>query len=349
MKIAYIDISTDGHHMTYLSALTASKDYESVLILPEKVDIPCKQYVYTTNESKKRSLKTFLKWVNEVYGIVEKEKPDVVHFLYGDAFYRFFGAGLRKFKKYKTIVTLHWARNSFIEKISTRMICACADVIVVHSEYIKELFADMGIKNVVHVEYPQFNKRKVSKKDACAYWGLDETVPTIVCIGNTRYDKGLDILLEALKNVKKPFRLLIAGKEETFDKKYIMDAASSYKDNIRFCLRYLSDEELSNALGAADIVVLPYRKVFDGASGPLGEGVALDKCIVAPDHGTLGYTVKRNHLGYTFESENVDSLSDTVKVALEQNFSIDDNYKKYKDLLNPVFFARAYKNLYFEI
>ncbi len=349
MKIAYVDISTDGHHLTYLSALTESKAYESILILPEKIDLDCKQYVCSTKEGKKRNLRTFLKWISEVYQIVKKEKPDIVHFLYGDAFYRFFGAGLSKFKKYKTVVTLHWARNSFAGKFSTKMICSKVDCVVVHSQYIKDLFGSYGVKNVMHIEYPQFNERKISKKEACQYWGIDESIPTISCIGNTRHDKGLDVLLEALRKVKSPFQLLIAGKEEAFDEEYILQVASPFKDRLKLCLHYLSDTELSNALGGADIIILPYRKVFDGASGPLGEGVALSKCIVGPNHGTLGYTIKNNHLGYTFESENVDSLVNVIELALSKPFVTDNVYEKYKDMLNPKFFILSYKELYSKI
>lgn len=103
---------------------------------------------------------------------------------------------------------------------------------------------------------------------------------------------------------------------------------------------------LSDGLGASDIIVLPYRKVFGGASGLLCEGVALGKCIVDLNHGTLGYTIEKKHLGYTFESENAKSLADVLEKALNKNFQLDENYKKYQKSLNPEYFSKSYMNLY---
>lgn len=346
MKIIYVDMSVDGHHITYLSTLVKQENIEPVLILPEKIDIDCKQYIYKTKESGKRTLKTFKKWLKEVSSFVEKEKPDIVHFLYGDAFYRFFGAGLSYFKKYKTILTLHWIKEGVFGILSTKMICSNVDIVVVHSDYIKKLFEKNNIKNVHHIEYPQFNEQKLSKETACQYFDLNINIPTIACIGNTRYDKGLDVLLDALKNITCPFQLLIAGKEESFDRRYIEEKSATYRDNVRMCLHYLNDDELSNALCASDIIALPYRKKFNGASGPLGEGVALGKCIVGPNHGTLGYTIENNHLGYTFESENSDDLAKTLYKALTSHFEQDELYCMYKDSLGVNAFVEKYNFLY---
>lgn len=70
----------------------------------------------------------------------------------------------------------------------------------------------------------------------------------------------------------------------------------------------MTDEEFEMAIQAVDAIVLPYRKTFNGASGPLGEGVAKGKMIIAANHGSLGDIVEKNHLGYTFESENIEAL-----------------------------------------
>ena len=225
MKIIYVDTAVDGHHITYLSALLNDKNNEYVLVLPEKVDgLDYKQYICADNDGNgKRTFGTYRKWIKTIREIAKKENPDIIHFLYGDGFYRYFGFGLGSFKKYKTIVTIHWARSSKLEIISTRRICSKVNTVVVHSDYIKNLMSGYGPKNIEHIEYPQFNERKVNKSDACAYWGLKTDIPTIACIGHTRHDKGLDLLLDALNEVKHPFQLLVAGKEDSFSKQFIED------------------------------------------------------------------------------------------------------------------------------
>ena len=95
-------------------------------------------------------------------------------------------------------------------------------------------------------------------------------------------------------------------------------------------LRYLSEEELVSAAQAADIVALPYRRSFDGASGPLGIGAALGKVIVGPGHGSVGETIRENHLGHVFEAENARALAKVLDDALSDGFAADDHYQAYQ-------------------
>lgn len=111
-------------------------------------------------------------------------------------------------------------------------------------------------------------------------------------------------------------------------------------------LRYLTDSEICTIVSASDIVVLPYRKIFDGASGPLVEGVAYGKTIIGPNHGSLGQIIKDNHLGYTFESENVDDLARTINKALSEKFTYDEYAEKYQKSLKTSYFIRSYTEIY---
>lgn len=347
IKIVYVDIATDGHHLAYAKSLVNScGNNHCIMITPEKVEgLNCRQYEYKTRGFQK-NIFNFLRWIHEIYGIVKSESPDIVHFLYGDVFYRFFGLCLSRFRKYKTIATFHLLRDGSVYKLSMKMISKKVDSCVVHSEYIKNSLVAAGIKNVVHIEYPVFNSVKYEKEIACDYFGLDPSIKTLGCIGGTRYDKGLDILLEALYSVEEPFQLLIAGREEDFKSDFIKEKSHMYKDKVFLKLKFLSEEELLYAMNAIDIVVLPYRKWFNGASGPLGEGVSLGKCIIGPVHGNLGDVIAKNHLGFTFETENVEALSETIQNYLKDGFLYDEVYKKYQASLSVSDFIVNYKTLY---
>lgn len=350
MKIVYIDVSSKGHHKVYMKEIIEHNNCENILILPEKInDIECKQYIYSQVDMYNKRFVPFCNWINELKYIVEKECPDIVHFLYGDVFYKYFGYGLSQFKKYKTIVTMHWTKANALGMISAKSIASKVDMMVVHTEYMKKKFSAGGIKNIAHIEYPQFNIKKLKKKEAEKFWGINTDTNVIACIGGTRYDKGLDLLLDALNQVKAPFKLLIAGKAESFDEQFIRERAAGYIDNVVMKLDYLTDRELSCAINSADIIALPYRKMFTGASGPLTEGVCLDKIIVGPDHGSIGDIITANHLGYTFEAENVDSLADVMQKALSYDFVIDESYEEYKKRLSPEKFVKEYIRLYNEL
>lgn len=352
MKIVFIDTSIVGHHMPYISAL-AGMELDAVAILPTIVpELPITQHELKFPDGPKRKLLDFLKWEQSAKKIIDKEKPDIVHFLMGDDFYRFFGTGLRQFSKYKTVITLHWMRSGIAGKTSTKCIARATDMVVVHSEYIKEKISSYSIRNVEHIEYPQFGTTFYSSDYAKKYWKLKQGMPVIVCIGNTRQDKGLDILLEALNDVKKPFQLFVAGKEAHFTESFIKEKTSRYKKEVMLYLNYLTDDEVALAVSAADIVALPYRKKFDGASGPLGDGVVHGKMIVGSNHGNLGDTIEKNHLGYTFETENTNSLSKVLDRALGEvmvGWNPDQVYLNYQKGLSLEKFKMHYRCLYDKI
>lgn len=346
MKLVLVDTSITGHHVPYIQALSNLTD-ETLAILPEALpSLSIPQRVCAFPRGSKRRLSDFLKWAKSVRAIVDQEQPDIVHFLMGDDFYRFFGAGLGLFLRYKVVVTLHWMRSGFAGRLSTKCIAWHSDSVVVHSEYIQQKLGSYGIRNAVHIEYPQFGTVYYTTAEARSHWQLEQGIPVIACIGGTRYDKGLDILLEALKKVEKPFQLLIAGKAEHFGEDFIWEHTQSYSDCVHLHLRFLSDEELASAVCAADIIALPYRRKFDGASGPLGDGVVHSKRIVGPNHGNLGDTISNNHLGYTFETEKVDSLAAVLNRTLGEKWEPDRQYQEYQKMLSPEYFRIKYYELY---
>ncbi len=349
MKIVYIDTNTLGHHVSYISALSGINGNEVVAILPENVEtLSCRQYKYETQDRKndKRSFSQFRKWINEIYFIVEKENPDVVHFLNGDFFYRYFGYGMKKFKKYKTVVTMHCLRDGFLNILSMKAIASSVNAVVLHSEYLKNRLMEYGKDNGVHIEYPNFRINNCTTDEAKDFFNLSKEIPVLGCIGETRHDKGLDILLSALQFVTEPFQLLVAGRPVHFDEQFISENAKKYSENVHCLLKFLSDEEFQYALNATDIITIPYRKEFNAASGPLGEGAGLRKCIVGPCHGNLGDTIEKNHLGYTFLSEDIKSLAETLNKALKTEFKPDEKYKEYKNSLDVESFLKSYTELY---
>ena len=111
-------------------------------------------------------------------------------------------------------------------------------------------------------------------------------------------------------------------------------------------LEFLSQDKFEACICASDIIVLPYKRIFDGASGPLGEGVAKNKMIIGANHGSLGQIIEMNHLGYTFESENVEELTRVLEKALSTEWKLDENYMAYKEILSTERFQKEYAELF---
>lgn len=356
MKILiYATPESKGHHYTYFSAIVeAIKDKtpqtEIVAVLPEKSEeVDCRQvYIQEFNWGTK-SFVEYFGLMRAFTRIVENEKPDCIHIQCGDNFYRFFGLGFGRLKKYNPIITFHHMKRSKLRDISLHHIFSKIKYGVVHTEALKEMLYSMGIKNVKHIEYPQFQKNIAPSQDkARKKLGLKKDIPVLLALGATRDDKGLDILLEALNLVNKDFQLLIAGKEESFTEAYIDQHIQNYSTKVVKLLKFLDDNEFSECLSASDFVVLPYRKCFDGASGPLGEGVMLGKTIIGPNHGSLGNIIEKNHLGYVFEAENVNSLAKVIDSALIKEQYHDKEYRNYQKELSPDLFKRRYLEIFNE-
>ena len=350
MKVLLIETASGGHHDYYASALQKAAD-ETVYILPKKIDsINSKQIVIDSGFAMKKSFSGYLAWLGKIRRTVKAEKPDVIHFLYGDIFYRNFGIGLKYACSGKhCIMTCHHIRRSRLHDFSLRRIARCLKALVVHTESLKNDLEAMGLAGVMQIDYPEFmDIKSFPRNEALAELGaaVNDGDRVLLSLGGTRKDKGLDILLEALKTVKGNFHLIVAGEESTYKRDFILDMISGYKSRVSLILEYLDDKKFSQCLNAADIIVLPYRKIFDGASGPMTDGVYLGKMVIGPSHGSIGQMIKANHLGLTFEAENEESLSQIIDEALSSYFVPDDKYRAYQDKLQPEILIERYRKLY---
>lgn len=349
MRLLLIDTQSTGHHITYLQALVQT-GVEVAVVVPTGTTITAPK-VFHVDYWKNRK-RNYLGWLCEINKIIRTWKPDVVHFVYGDDLYRYMGVGIGVVcRNCRSIVTFHQIRHSKLRDISKQVFAWQVDAVVVHTEQTKADLLKLGIKNVYHVEYPKFCEiAQTSKQTALEKLGLKEIDrPVLLALGGTRWEKGLDILLDALTDVKAPFHVLIAGKEQFFTREEIEKKVTAYAESVTLILEFLSDEKFSQCLNAADIVVLPYRKQFDGASGPLGEGVALGKLIVGANHGSLRHIIEKNHLGYTFETENALSLAKTLDKALGTQWNPDQTYLAYQKQLSPDKFKQEYLQIYSEL
>lgn len=345
MKVLFVDTSVNGHHVPYLKALCEIFG-DSVCFLPGPVQ-ELKTGKQIVEEFQYKKLSGYLQWLRQIKKIARQEKVDAIHFLYGDIFYRFFGIGLFALRKYKILVTFHHFRKGLLHDISLRHIFASIDNGIVHTASLAKHANTKGIHNIDVITYPVFEQvEDIGKEKSSEMLGLSRDVLTLLCFGGTRRDKGLDILLEALEKVTVPVQLIIAGKAEYFTEEYI--TAALEKLNIKYvaALRFIADEEIAMFFSACDIVVLPYRRVFDGASGPLGIGCQMRKMIIGPSHGSVGSIISENHLGLVFETENTDSLADAISRADGLDFVYDQAAEAYRTQMSVSNFQEKYLQKY---
>lgn len=350
MKVAFVDVELSGHHINYLAALFDANP-EAIVIIPSKLErFPEERQFVISNTKKlyKHPFNYFL-WLSQVYRIIKNENVDRIHFLYGDAFVRYFGLGLLKFKKYKPVVTFHQIRRNWFKDISLRRLCKRINVGIVHTQKLKIDLREMGIENIEQIEYPCFSNyyRAGASSKIREKFNINENFPILLQIGMiTRY-KGLEMLVEALSGIEDHYHLIVAGYNQEFTNLEIQNFKNKLGNKVTFDLHYLSENEYAEYLSACDIVMLPYRKRFDGASGPLVDAVSLRKPVIASNHESLGDIVRKHTLGLLFEVENVSSLRLAIQRALSEGIPWNIEAEQYRDFIIHIDnFVKANEEIY---
>ncbi|WP_239618847.1 glycosyltransferase family 4 protein [Cohnella mopanensis] len=235
--------------------------------------------------------------------------------------------------------TRKWKEKAFYWLLNTGMI----DRIVVHGqltqEKVRRRLAHVSSRRVVTIHFPSFHHRDVQDSEMEEIKRLKQKLapykrPYFLCFGGLRYDKGIDLLLEAAAQLSdEEFTVLVAGSEDYFNIEDIERIAhgSGIANKVFLDLKYISPEAASYYFQTCDSVVLPYRSMYSAQSGPLIEGAARNKLIVGPSHGEVGFTIQNYRLGLTFESDRTDDLARKLQAALDR---LNGNHEQPNEVSN---------------
>ncbi|MBJ9988940.1 glycosyltransferase [Paenibacillus sp. S28] len=374
-RILFFDTTSSGHRSSYDLSLIKGISKEREVLFVTKASSQLQASL--NNEGikyksiltkRKHHLIHDLELLFQMLWIAKRQKVKHIHLLYLDSILvlvmlimpiiYLFG--------FRVTGTLHWYPNKTIKKILLYGLIKgkVLDKVVVHGDYTKgKVLKLLGPKTksnrIFSVPYPNLhNSVDVRNKNITTVYEeiniQNLKRPFLLAFGGLRYDKGLDLLIESLKKVSnRNFTLLIIGKEEHFDQHFIEQQinGSFLENNTILKLGYVPDEYVSYYFGMTDAVVLPYRKIFTGQSGPLTEGVAKGKFIIGPNQGELGYTIDKFDLGYTFLVEDTDDLAKTLQKYIDEFGSggrlINQNgINQYKSMVSENFFWHQYRSFF---
>ena len=277
---------------------------------------------------------------------------DVVHVLDGDGLMRYFGYGLRMPGGCKVIVTYHHFYGGLPRRISYRLMNAGrSHRCVVHTDTLQKTLEQYGVSNVEHCEYPAFDFDEFDAMNAAlcrTQSGLLPDVPVIGIIGGISSYKNIVPFLHILRQSDREFQLLMLGRLTDITEQEIAEATAPYSHRVHSLFRPLTDDEYKRGIAASDIIYCIYRQDFNGASGPLTDGVCCRKMILSCSHGSLGDITTQNHLGLTADvSDEADILAKT-QTALDKapGFGYDETAEAYRQRLRPRHFLETYKKIY---
>lgn len=335
-EVLFFDTTSSGHRFKYdLSLLKGMQKQRKVLFVTKTTDI-MQNYLNEENirfEHVKTNNKHYLlhdcSLLMQMFQISNKHKIKHIHLLYLDSLLLllFVMLPILFILRLNVTATLHWYPVRTYKKILLKFLIRVRILkkIVVHGDYTKErVLKVIGSKHktrVYSIPYPNLHDLTQVEFNHTKTADIELTLgqykrPFLLVFGGMRYDKGIDILMESLKQInERDFTALIIGQEGHFNRRFIEDQlrSSGLENKVYLKLGYVPDEEVPLIFGVTDAVILPYRKVFSGQSGPLTEGVANGKFIIGPACGELGHTIQDYNLGYTFKVEDTDDLARTIE------------------------------------
>ncbi|MBT3681789.1 MAG: glycosyltransferase family 4 protein [Candidatus Marinimicrobia bacterium] len=281
-------------------------------------------------------------------GFVKSEKINVVHFhFFQFTLLEFFNLTISFLARLTIVATVHDVEsfNSKDNRFLKRMIFLYLTKIIVHNQTSLNSIIDydsrLGRKcEIIHHGNFINQIKKLPCNESREYLELDPEIPVLLFFGQIKKVKGLEILLRAMTLLKKQdtqVLLLIAGKvwKDDFQKyeKYIHE--NELGEWIVKHIRYIPNDQVDYYYNACDMVVLPYKKIYQSAV--LLMAMSYNKPVLVSNIGGMTEIISDGINGYTFEAGNEIDLADKIqliisnsvnsRVIAEQGFQyIMDNY-----------------------
>ncbi|HKK22605.1 MAG TPA: glycosyltransferase, partial [Pseudohaliea sp.] len=170
---------------------------------------------------------------------------------------------------------------------------------------------------VEHPAYAVDDARLPSRRAARQHLALDADGALLLFFGFVRPYKGLELLLEALAEVRRsqPCRLLVAG--ECWGGRARWEARLrdlGLEDSVHFHDRYIPEREVATFFAACDAVVLPYRSAT--GSGVAKLAMSHGRPVIATRVGSLAATIEDGVNGYAVTAGNVPALAGAIHQVL---------------------------------
>ncbi|WP_128331189.1 glycosyltransferase family 4 protein [Apibacter sp. HY039] len=244
-----------------------------------------------------------------------------------------------KYDGFKVVVTVHDVNsfdnssNNYIEKKCYKLI----DGVIFHNNFSYETFKKKNILIHNYAIIPHGNY--IPFINSISH--IENKVFTILFFGQIKKVKGLDILLNAVKKIKSKgykLNLIIAGKPWKSD---LNDYTEMIKDldindMVTTNFRYIEDSEVAEFYSKADLIILPYRRIFQ--SGVLLLSMSYGKPVLCSNLQAFKNLIKNKETGFLFKNEDSDDLADAI-------ICIMDNPKLLNEVsINAYNYIKKYHN-----
>lgn len=349
MKVLLVDPFLTGHHLIYAKKIIEFLKQHNVEIYFMTNDsfneeIENVKVIKIENISDKNKFSKIInqtRYYKEILKYVNKYKIDIVHLLYLDNQTIPLILSLPYLNKIilksKVCGTIHWYTNiigygGLKRKIKISIFNILKDkfhLFFVHGNHNKSMLKEyLKIKDekIAVIPYGTDPYEGIDKRNCREKLGINEDEKVLLIFGGLRKDKGIDIFIESFKYLQdNNFTVLIAGDNGEYYK--LITLLNEYK-NIRLINfnRFINDEEIPYMYGSADVLILPYRKIFSGQSGPLTLAAKYGLPVIGTNVGEIGSTIEENDLGIVIEPEDPQMLAQAIREFFRMSREDIDKY-----------------------
>jgi len=272
-------------------------------------------------------------------------KPGIFHILWNNKFEHFDRTLLMLYYRIlgkRIVLTVHNvnadkrdSKDTLLNRLTLRVQYRLTHHIFVHTEKMKrELSEEYGVrsKRITVIPFGINNAApttSLTPAEAKRRLGLRGDEKALLFFGRITPYKGLEYLIAAFRQVVARgdnYRLMIAGRQDRCQEYWsaIQEGIREDVETGRLLLRadFIPDSEVEVYFKAADVLVLPYRDIYQSGVLFLGHGFGLP--VLAADVGSLKDEIVEGRTGFAFKPEDSEDLAR----AIERYFASD----LYKDL-----------------
>jgi glycosyltransferase involved in cell wall biosynthesis len=276
-------------------------------------------------------------------------KPRIFHILWNNKFETFDRTLLMLYYRFlckRVVLTVHNvnagkrdSNDSHLNRLTLRIQYRLAYHFFVHTEKMKQELTEefavqsaritvipFGINNAVPIT-------SLTPADARQRLGIKDGKKAILFFGNITPYKGLEYLVSAFQELQEScggYRLIIAGRPIKCERYWgaIRDTLIEDVRSGQVLLRdeFIPEEETENYFKAADVLVLPYKHVYQ--SGVLFLGYSFGLPVLAADVGSLKDDIEEGKTGFVFRPEDPLDLTRAIKQYFASNLYTDLNERK---------------------
>jgi D-inositol-3-phosphate glycosyltransferase len=263
-------------------------------------------------------------------------KPRIFHILWNNKFETFDRTFLMLYYKLlgkRIVLTAHNvnagrrdSEDTPLNRLTLRIQYRLADHIFVHTEKMKlELIEAFGAHEARISVIPFGINNSVPNTDltpseAKRILGIADGKRTILFFGRITPYKGVEYLIDAFRRVLPrgdDYRLIIAGRlDAAAGEKYWNTIQETIREDVRrgrvlLKTEFIPDEQTEVYFKAADVLVLPYRHIYQ--SGVLFLGHSFGLPVLAADVGSLKEDIVEGKTGFMFKPEDPIDLASVME------------------------------------